>query len=62
MELLKIPDNYDVIVMLAVGYAGEKIDLSSKLLHLVRSRKTISEVASEETFGNALVPKKVLED
>jgi nitroreductase len=62
MELLKIPDNYEIIVMLAIGYAGEKLDLSSKLLHLVRSRKTLSEVASEETFGKALVPKKVLED
>jgi len=62
MEILKIPDNYEVIVMLVIGYAREKLDLSSKLLHLVRSRKTISEVASEETFGKALVPKKVLED
>jgi nitroreductase len=62
MKLLKIPDNYEVIVMLTIGYAGEKLDLSSKLLHLVRSRKTLSEVASEETFSKALVPKKVLED
>jgi nitroreductase len=62
MEILKIPDNYEIIVMLAIGYAGEKLDLSSKLLRLVRSRKTLSEVASEETFGKALVPKKVLED
>ena len=48
--------------MLAIGYAGEKLGLSSKLLHLMRSRKTLSEVASEETFGNALIPQKVLED
>ncbi len=38
-----------------------KLDLSSKLLHLTRSRKTLSEVASEETFGKPLVPKKVEE-
>jgi nitroreductase len=37
----------------------EKLDLSSKLLHLMRSRKTLSEVASEETFGQHLVPQKV---
>lgn len=61
-ETLKIPDNYEVIVMIAIGYAGEKLDLSSKLLHLVRSRKTLSEVASEETFGKRFVPQKVLED
>jgi nitroreductase len=61
-ETLKIPDNYEVIVMITIGYAGEKFDLSSKLLHLVRSRKTISEVCSEETFGNKLMPQKVHED
>ena len=58
---LKIPDNFEVLVLLAVGYAGEKLDLSSKLLNLIRSRKTLSEVASEETFGNQLVPKKLTE-
>jgi nitroreductase len=56
---VKIPDNFEVLLLLAVGYAQEKLDLSSKLLHLMRSRKTLSEVASEETFGQHLVPQKV---
>ena len=60
-EVLKVPDNFEVLVMLAVGYAREKLDLSSKVLHLMRSRKTLSEVASEETFGKPLVPQKVEE-
>jgi nitroreductase len=60
-EVLKVPDNFEVLVMLAIGYAREKLDLSSKVLHLMRSRKTLSEVASEETFGNPLVPQKVEE-
>ncbi len=60
-NVLNIPDNFEVIVMLAVGYASEKLDLSSKVLHLVRSRKIISEIASEETFGKPLVPQKVQE-
>ncbi len=60
-EVLKIPHNFEVLVMLAVGYAREKVDLSSKMLHLIRSRKTLSEVASEETFGKPLVPQKVEE-
>ena len=47
--------------MLAVGYARDKVDLSSKLLHLIRSRKTISEVVSEEIFGKPYVPQKVEE-
>ncbi len=59
--LLKIPANLEVIVMLAVGYSAEKIDLSSKLLNLVRTRKTLSEVASEEEYGKRFVPKEITE-
>jgi hypothetical protein len=47
--------------MLAVGYAHEKLDLSSKVLHLIRSRKPLIDVASEETFDKPLVPQKVEE-
>ena len=61
-ELLNKPNNYEVIVMLTIGYVGEKLDLSSKLLRLVRSRKTLSEIANEEVFNKPLVPKKVQED
>lgn len=58
---LGIPENFEVLVMLTVGYPGQKLDLSSKLLRLVRSRKTLSEVASEETFGKRLISKKFSE-
>jgi len=58
---LKVPDNFEVIAMIAVGYAKEKVDLSSKLLRLVRTRKVISEVASEEEYGKWFVPQKVVE-
>ncbi|MGD0996619.1 MAG: nitroreductase family protein [Candidatus Bathyarchaeia archaeon] len=60
-ETVKVPSNFEVLLLLAVGYSREKLDLSSKLLHLVRSRKTLSEVASEETFGKRLMPQKVSE-
>jgi nitroreductase len=49
--LLKVPVNFEVLVLLAVGYPQEKLDLSSKLLRLVRTRKVLSEVASEEEYG-----------
>jgi nitroreductase len=58
---LKIPEKFEVLVMLAVGYPSGKIDLSSKLLNIVRTRKSLSEVASEEEFGKRLVPKKIEE-
>jgi nitroreductase len=59
--LLKVPENFEVLVMLAVGYPSDKIDLSSKLLNLVRTRKTLSDVASEEEYGKRLMPKKITE-
>jgi nitroreductase len=58
---LKIPEKFEVLVMLAVGYPSGKIDLSSKLLNIVRTRKSLSEVASEEEFGKRFVPKKIEE-
>jgi nitroreductase len=58
---LKIPKNFEVLLMLAVGYPSGKIDLSSKLLNIVRTRKNLSEVASEEEFDRLLVPKKICE-
>lgn len=58
---LKIPEKFEVLVMLAVGYPSDKINLSSKLLNIVRTRKSLSEVASEEEYGNRLIPKKIEE-
>jgi nitroreductase len=60
-ETLKVPSNFEVLLLLAVGYSREKLDLSNKLLHLVRSRKNLSEVASEETFGKNFVAQKIKE-
>jgi nitroreductase len=56
---LKIPENFEVLVMIAIGYPGDKVDLSSKLLNLVRTRKALSEVTSEEEFGKRLIPKNI---
>jgi nitroreductase len=58
---LKIPEKFEVLVMIAVGYPGNHIDLSNKLLNIVRTRKSLSEVASEEEFGKHLIPKKIEE-
>jgi nitroreductase len=57
--VVKVPENFEVLLLLAVGYTQEKVDLSSKLLQLMRTRKTLSEVASEEEFGKRLIPQKV---
>ncbi|MCL2359115.1 MAG: nitroreductase family protein [Nitrososphaerota archaeon] len=48
---LKIPDNFEIIVMLTIGYTQKKLDLSSKLLGLIRSRKGLNEITSGEEFS-----------
>jgi nitroreductase len=59
--LLKVPENFEVLLLLAVGYSLEKLDLSSKLMRLVRTRKTLSDVASSEEFGQHIVPKNIID-
>jgi nitroreductase len=51
---LGIPENFRVVALLAVGYAKEKVRITTKLLHLVRRRKNLSEICSWERFGNKL--------
>jgi nitroreductase len=57
-ETVKAPYNFEVLLLLAVGYAKDKPDVTRKLLHLTRPRKSISEVTSEEEFGNPLAATK----
>ncbi len=59
--VVKVPESFEVLLLLAVGYAREKVDLSSKVLQLVRRRKLLSEVASMEEFGRYLTPEKAVE-
>jgi nitroreductase len=55
---VKAPDNYEVVMMLAVGYPKGKLEVASKFLHLARPRKSLNDVVSEETFGKPYVAKK----
>ena len=56
--VLNIPNNFEVLVMIAVGYPKEKVDISSKLLGMVRKRKNLSEVVSEEEFGKPFLTQR----
>ena len=50
-ELLKIPENYRVVALLALGYPRKKIDIQGKLLHAIRRRKKLEKIVSFEEFG-----------
>jgi len=52
-ELLKIPDQFSVIAIIAVGHAREERDLAGTILHFFRRRKPLKEIASIEEFGNS---------
>ena len=60
-QTVKAPDNFEVILLLAVGYPKEKLDITGKILHQMRPRKSFSQVTSEETFGNPLTAQKAAE-
>ncbi|HID15585.1 MAG TPA: hypothetical protein EYP16_02100, partial [Candidatus Atribacteria bacterium] len=57
-KLLNIPDRFKIIALLAIGYPREKLDLMSKVLHFIRRRKKLNEIASLERFGNPFPSKK----
>ena len=56
-NVLRIPENLRVVVMLAVGYPSDKESLASKVLHSFRKRKPLDEMVSLEEFGKPY-PKK----
>lgn len=49
--VLKLPVHFRVIALLAVGYPKEKLDLTAKLNHLIRRRKTLPDIVSWEIYG-----------
>ncbi len=49
-KLLDIPDGFRVIALLPIGYAKDKLDLS-KVVTLVKGRKSLKEIVSGEKFG-----------
>lgn len=53
-EMLKIPENYRVVALLALGYPRKKIDIQGGLLHMVRRRKRLEKIVSLEEFGQPL--------
>ena len=52
--LLAIPANLRVVALMAVGYAKEKISITTKMIQFIRRRKTLSEIASWEVYGHKL--------
>ena len=52
-DLLKIPEKYNIVCLLAMGYPRDKLDLGAKLIRS-RSRKKLDEIVSLEEYGKKL--------
>ena len=51
-KLLRIPEEFTVVALLAVGYQREETDLKSNFIRLFRRKKELREIADREEFGN----------
>ena len=54
-EMLKIPKNFRVVALLAVGYPREKFDIYEKVAHFIRRRKRFEKIVSLEQYGRNFV-------
>ena len=50
-EMLKLPEKFEVVALMALGYPRKKLDLLAKILHMVRRRKKLKDIVSLETYG-----------
>jgi nitroreductase len=52
-EMLKIPENFKIIALLAVGFPRKKLDVMGKILHFIRRRKRLNKIVSYEEYGRS---------
>ena len=57
-RLLRIPERFNVIALLALGYRRETMEFTSKVLHFFRRKKKLEKITSIEEFGKVLFKKK----
>ena len=49
--VLGLPENFKIIALMALGYPRERIDLSAKILSVLRPRKKLQDIVSLEVYG-----------
>ncbi len=50
-NMFNLPENFEIIALMALGYPRKKVDLWAKILHAIRQRKKLEEILSLETYG-----------
>jgi len=57
-KMLRLPEKFEVVALISLGYPGKKLDIPAKILHALRPRKKLERIASLETYGVAYIPNK----
>jgi nitroreductase len=50
-KILMLPEEFEVIALIAVGYPRKRTNPLAKVLHVTRPRKKLEEIVSHETYG-----------
>jgi nitroreductase len=50
-EMLKIPENFRVVALLALGHPRKKLDVLAKVVHLMRPKKKLENIVHLEEYG-----------
>jgi nitroreductase len=53
-EMLRIPERFEVIALIALGYPRKTFDLLAKIIHILRPRRRLKDIISLEAFGEPL--------
>lgn len=53
-EILRIPERFEVVALMALGYPRGKLDLLAAILHFVRPKKRLKDILSLEVYGKPL--------
>ena len=53
-EMLKIPENFRVVALLAVGYPREKLVVLGRTIRFICRRKSLKEIVSFEEYERSL--------
>lgn len=52
-EMLRIPEKFRIVALLAVGFPRKKLDVMGKILHFIRRRKRLNRIMSFEEYGRS---------
>ena len=50
-KIVNLPDNFEIIALLSIGFPKEQTDFWAKILHFIRPKKKLLDILSLEIYG-----------